>query len=294
MIVAGDEPYRLSDSLFHLAKDVGIPPPQFYGSRVYCDYNGAEKWLITTLIQGRVADDEDPEMLYTEAYPDWDLSVEMAIHGAISRICYKYRTYVTHGSAYRLFGERNEDGDAIDRGDQHITAIRTHLMEREALSVGTEILLQRQIAVIDEQRARIKNMEVAMLNMDAIIEGSKAKERQKDAITFAIQAQGAFFAEKSNEMDQMKEKNKALQEEIEELQKKMAQMTVIQEEKKPQKEPELIPENQVEGAEDEDPEEREPWGSSDEESSPERDQRPKKRMKAPEFYAQFTPSASDI
>ena len=28
-------------------------------------------------------DDEDPEMLYTEAYPDWDLSVEMAIHGAI-------------------------------------------------------------------------------------------------------------------------------------------------------------------------------------------------------------------
>ena len=77
----------------------------------------------------------------------------------------------------------------------------------------------------------------------------------------------------------------------------MAQMTVIQEEKKPQEEPELIPENPVEGAEDEeeeDPEEREPWGTSDEESSPERDQRPKKRMKAPEFYAQFTPPASDI
>ena len=37
MIVAGDEPYRLSDSLFHLAKDVGIPPPQFYGREVYCD-----------------------------------------------------------------------------------------------------------------------------------------------------------------------------------------------------------------------------------------------------------------
>ena len=77
----------------------------------------------------------------------------------------------------------------------------------------------------------------------------------------------------------------------------MAQMIVIQEEKKPQEEPDLIPENQVEGAEDEeeeDPEEREPWGTSDEESSPERDQRPKKRMKAPEFFAQFTPPASDI
>ena len=66
---------RLSESLFHLAKDVGIPPPQFYGREVYCDYNGAEKWLITTLIQGRIVDDEDPEMLYTEAYPDWRLSI---------------------------------------------------------------------------------------------------------------------------------------------------------------------------------------------------------------------------
>ena len=151
MIVAGDEPYWLIESLFHLAKDVGIPAPQFYGRRVYCDYNGAEKWLITTLIQGRIVDDGDPEMLYTEAYPDWSISVGMAIHGAISRICYKYRSHVTHGSAYRLFGERNEAGDPIDRGNQHNTAIRTHFMEREALSVSTEELLQRQIAVIDAQ-----------------------------------------------------------------------------------------------------------------------------------------------
>ena len=221
----------------------------------------------------------------------------MAIHGAMSRIIFRYRDHVPRSGAFRFFGERDEEGDAIDSNDEHITHPRAHIVEREALAMGTESLLQKQIAVIDEQRARIKRMEVAMLNMDAIIEGSKAKERQKDAITFAIQAHGAFFAEKSNEMDQVKEKNRALQEELEELQKKMAQMTVVQKEKKSQEEPELIPENQAEGAEDEeeeDPEEREPWSTSDEKSSLERDQRPKKRMKAPEFYAQFTPPASDI
>ena len=258
MIVAGDEPYRLSQSLYRLAQDVGIPLPQFYGRRVYCDYNGAEKWLITTLIQGRIMDDDDPEMCYTEPYPDWDISVEMAIHGAISRICFKYHNYITNGTAYRLFGERNEEGDAVDRGDQHVTAVRSHLMEREALSVGTEILLQRQIAVIDEQRARIKKMEVAMLNMDAIIEGSKAKERQKDAITFAIQAQSAYFAKESYGMDKVKEENKALKEELEELQKKMSKMTMDLEE-----------------------------------SSSLRGPQPKKRMKAPTYFKLFPPPPSD-
>lgn len=291
MIVAGDEPYWLSESLFRLAKDVGIPAPQFYGREVYCDISGAQKWMITTLIQGRSEDVEDLDMMYTEPYPDWSISVGMAIHGAISRICYKYRSHVTHGSAYRLFGERNEAGDAIDRGNQHNTAIRTHFMEREALSVGTEVLLQRQIGVIDAQRDRIRQMERAILKMDATIEDLKGKGEDKNAMIFGWQAQSAYFAVEYNEMDQVKKKNNALQEEIDELQKKIAQMTVDREEEKPQEKLELIPENQAEGDE-EDPEERESWNTSDEdtateESSPESDDPPKKRLKAPEYYKKF-------
>ena len=93
-------------------------------------------------------------------------------------------------------------------------------------------------------------------------------------------------------MDQVKKKNSALQEEIEELQKKIAQMTVDREEEKPQEKLELFPENQAEGDEEEELEEKEPWDSSDEdtpteESSPERDNPPKKRMKALEYYSKF-------
>ena len=97
-------------------------------------------------------------------------------------------------------------------------------------------------------------MEVAMLNMDAIIEGSKAKEKQKDAITFAIQAQSAYFAKESYGMDKVKEENKALKEELEELQKKMSKMAVDLEE-----------------------------------SSSSRGPQPKKRMKASTYFKLFPP-----
>ena len=82
-----------------------------------------------------------------------------------------------------------------------------------------------------------------------------------------------------------------LQKEIDELQKKIALMTVDREEEKPQEKLEIIPENQAEGDE-EDPEERESWNTSDEdtateESSPESDDPPKKRMKATEYFKKF-------
>ena len=254
--------------------------------------------MITTLIQGRSVGVEDLDMVYTEPYPDWNISVGMAIHSAIGRICYKYRPYVTHGSVYRLFGERNEAGDAIDRGDQHITAIRTHFMERKALSVSMEVLLQRQIAVIDAQRDRIKKMERTILNMDATIEELKGKGEDKDAMIFGWQAQSAYFAVEYNEMDQVKNKNNALQKEIDELQKKITLMTIDREGEKPQEKLEIIPENQAEDDE-EDPEERESWNTSDEdtpteESSPESDNPPKKRMKAADYIKKFKPPACGV
>ena len=109
---------------------------------------------------------------------------------------------------------------------------------------------------------------------------------------FGWQAHSAYFVVEYNEMDQVKKKNNALQEEIDKLQKKIAQMTVDREEEKPQEKVELIPENQAEGDEEEDPEEKEPWDTSDEdtpteESSPERDDPPKKCHKATEFYKKF-------
>ena len=99
-------------------------------------------------------------------------------------------------------------------------------------------------------------------------------------------------------MDQVKEKNNALQKEIGELQKKIALLTVEWEEEKSQGKLEITPEKQAED-EEEDPEERESWDTSDEdtpteESSPERENPPKKRQKATEYFKKFQPLACGV
>ena len=150
-------------------------------------------------------------------------------------------------------------------------------------------------------------MERAILKMDATIEHLKGKEKDKDAMIDGWQAQSAHFAVKYNKMEQFKDENSALQKEIEELQKKIAQMTVDRDGEKPQEKLEISPENQAEDEEDpeeqaeeeEDPEEREPWNTSDEdtpteESSPERENPPKKRQKATEYFKKFQPPACGV
>ena len=85
----------------------------------------------------------------------------------------------------------------------------------------------------------------------------------QQSLPFTIQAQSAFYAGRSYEVDRVKEENLALRVEIDDLRKKMAQMTMIQE--KAQEEPELIPED--------------PVGDTDEKDLP-----LKKRKKTSEFY----------
>ena len=68
-------------------------------------------------------------------------------------------------------------------------------------------------------------------------------------------------------------------------------MTVDREGEKPQEKLEITSENQAED-EEEDPEERESWGTSDEdttaeESFPESNDPPKKRMKAADYFKKF-------
>ena len=294
VVIAGDEPYWLSGCLYDLARHVGIPAPHFYGKREYHDYNGAEKWQITTLIQGRTADPFDLDMEYTGPYPDFEFSVGMAMHGAISRICGKYRAYIDHGSVFRLFGERSEPGDTIDRGHQQLTPTRYHFMEREFVATNSEVLMMRQIAVIDSQRERIKRMERTILKMDDHNGELSGKLEDKEALLLATQAQCSYFATEFNQIGQVREDRDKLQKEVDELQKKLAQMSVVQ------KEAELVvppapAEAEAPAAEEdeeEDPEEREFENSSDDDASTEESSTgssnpPKKRMRATQYVKLF-------
>jgi hypothetical protein len=74
-----------------------------------------EKWEIQTIIKGREDEPEDSTMDYTNSYIDWSGSVEIAMQGAIARICHKYHHRFTTTTPYHQFGERDEEGCAIDR-----------------------------------------------------------------------------------------------------------------------------------------------------------------------------------
>jgi hypothetical protein len=77
-VVAGEGDYLFSEVLLDLATQLQIPPPVFCGKMQYKEY-GMEKWLIQTTIQGRLDEEGESTMEYTEAYVDWRYSVEIAI-----------------------------------------------------------------------------------------------------------------------------------------------------------------------------------------------------------------------
>jgi hypothetical protein len=68
-VVAGQGEHLFTDVLLDLATLLQIPPPVFCGKLQYKEY-GMEKWLIQTTIQGRLDEEGESTMEYTEAYVD--------------------------------------------------------------------------------------------------------------------------------------------------------------------------------------------------------------------------------
>jgi hypothetical protein len=129
-VVAGQGEHLFTDILLDLATLLQIPPPVFCGKLQYKEY-GMEKWLIQTTIEGRLDEDGDLTMEYTEAYVDWKFSVDTAMQGALARICHKYRDLIPWTSAYGMFGERSEGGFPVDRrGQEFHSLLRCYLSKR--------------------------------------------------------------------------------------------------------------------------------------------------------------------
>jgi hypothetical protein len=97
---------------------------------VYKEY-GLEKWEIQTIIRGYTEDLEDPTMDFTNAYTNWSRSVEIAMQGAVVRICHKYHHHFSLTTPYYLFRECNEEGSTMDRRSTESYSIpQTYITER--------------------------------------------------------------------------------------------------------------------------------------------------------------------
>jgi hypothetical protein len=92
-------------------------------------------------------------MDYTNAYVDWSYSVEIAMQGGIVRICYKYHHLFSSTTPYYQFGERDEQGNAMDRRSSETHFLfRTDMTEREYSAVNIEDKLKKQIMLMDKFR----------------------------------------------------------------------------------------------------------------------------------------------
>jgi hypothetical protein len=92
--------------------------------------------VIQTTIEGRLDEEGESTMEYTEAYVDWRYSVEIAMQGAIARIHHKYRAHIPRPSAYGMIGERSVGGHVVDRrGQEFHSLLRGYLTERERCTV---------------------------------------------------------------------------------------------------------------------------------------------------------------
>jgi hypothetical protein len=142
-VFAGLGGYRFSETLLELSNFVAIPPPEFRGRRVYKEY-GLEKWEIHTIIRGREDDPADPTLEYTSAYVDWSYSVEIAMRGAMARICHKHHNRFSSTTPYYHFGERNKEVSAMDRRSIEFHSLyRTYMTEREYSAVSMEDMLKK-------------------------------------------------------------------------------------------------------------------------------------------------------
>jgi hypothetical protein len=272
-VVAGEGDYLFSEVLLDLATQLQIPPPVFCGKMQYKEY-GLEKWLIQTTIQGRLDEEGESTMEYTEAYVDWRYSVEIAMQGAIARIRHKYRAHIPRPSAYGMIGERSVGGHVVDRrGQEFHSLLRGYLTERERCTVNLEDMLKKQIInqdrfrdLMDLTTKKIMETESALIMLDdkktqlenklKIVEGPLqlgGKILQGDIWSHLLEKtlllQYDNIQKMGDEKKQTEEANNELKSENEKLKMKLAELEARNKEE--------------ESEEEEDPEERIVYSPSD-------------------------------
>ncbi|KAM0923785.1 hypothetical protein ACQ4PT_005309 [Festuca glaucescens] len=200
-----------STQLAALAKRVGLPKPEFRGKPLPHVVGQPPRWQIETMIRGCTVTPETPDEVYTKIYPNWSTGVEMAMHGALSRLCNEYRTTIPQETFYQ-YGRRTMEGVPILRtiSKEKVNSCKHQLSELECHIIRMEDLMEDEMKDHDKTRAaykqmwliaidkaeRIDTMEDTILNMGNHIAEQEAEKKKmeaqlekRDAHIFALQAQ---------------------------------------------------------------------------------------------------------
>jgi cell division protein FtsB len=187
--------------------------------------------------------------------------VEISMQGAMARICQKYHDIIHSTAPYNYFGERNEEGSAMNRRSMEFHSIyRGYMTEREYNAVSMEYMLKKHISLMDQFREvmditskRITHAESVLVMMDD--QRTELKERiktledpQKLEEELLCNNTWAHVLEKTlllqcklhkskEEKDQLRKDNGELKMENDELKKKISELEAkVEEEEEDPKE----------------------------------------------------------
>ena len=164
-------PLHFSALLEDLAHTVGIPNPSFRGKLLWKE-GDIERWTIETTIPGRMFDPNPEEFVYEEDYPDWEYSVEIAMQGAIARICQKYRKLIPSDSSTLYYGRRHMDGTPVAHveGIGRLLAVKQYLVDREVSSARMEGMMREGMRYVDHAREAIHEANTKLDNCEKALE----------------------------------------------------------------------------------------------------------------------------
>ena len=158
---AGDTfDHHFSHNLAKLTDSLELPRPEFRGKHVSMD-PGLTRMEIETKIRGRLISPMTEDIVYVKKYNDWNGGLEMAMHDAMSRLCYMYKI-VLPSDSFRQFGRRTADGVPIWylNGKEKMTPCAFQLMEMEGLTANMEDMISFEMEMNDNARITMQQMKI--------------------------------------------------------------------------------------------------------------------------------------
>jgi hypothetical protein len=174
------------------AIQLGLPMPRCKG-RVLP--NG--RWEIETRIEGRGIVPYTEDIVYTKEYPNWNKGADMAMFGALSRLCYTYCNEMPPESPFRHFPRCDAEEILVmfmdNRADLpmhtlHMQDMGTHIMDVENM-LQEEIAVNAQSnVVINQQNEELLTAHDAVDVLEGTVIDLEAQLAQKDALIAAKDA----------------------------------------------------------------------------------------------------------
>jgi hypothetical protein len=103
---------------------------------------------IETRIEGRGVVPYTEDIIYTMEYPNWNKGADMAMLGALSRICYTYRNEMPPESPFRHFARRDAEENPVMFVDNRVD-LPMHTLHMQDMGIhilDVENTLREEIA----------------------------------------------------------------------------------------------------------------------------------------------------